>query len=140
MVKRAVSTRTANIKGLMAFKRSEIIRKYAPKAFDTGAHRVQVAMVTERIGRLAQHLSRNGKDKKCKRSLTALTVRRRKIMEYMMRRDYGNYRLMVRELSLRPVPLVNSRHLPKVRLETHKEVKARHARLKNRLSRGHKGH
>jgi hypothetical protein len=97
-------------------------------------------MLTERINRLAAHSSRNSHDKNCKRSLTALTVRRRKLLEYMMSKDYQNYRLMIRELNLRPLPLFNSRHLPKVREETHKQVKERHARLKNRVSRGHKGH
>lgn len=125
---------------MLAFRRSEILKKYSAKPFDTGASRVQVAMVTERINRIAAHLSRNKHDKNCKRSLTSFTVRRRKVLEYMMRRDYQNYRLMVTELGLRPLNLVNSRHLPKVRAETHKQVKERHARLKNRVSRGHRGH
>jgi hypothetical protein len=56
------------------------------------------------------------------------------------RRDYQGYRLVVRELALRPVPLLYGRHLPQERSETHKEVKARHGRLKNRVSRGNRGH
>ena len=97
-------------------------------------------MLTDRVLRMSQHLSRNKHDKKSKRALSLVTVRRRKVLEWMTRRDYQGYRLCVRELSLRPVPLVYSRHLPKVRDETHKEVKSRHGRLKNRVSRGSRGH
>jgi small subunit ribosomal protein S15 len=97
-------------------------------------------MMTERINRVSAHLSANKKDKHCKRSLSGLTVRRRKILEYMTRRDYQGYRVAVKELGLRPVPLVYSRHLPKVRLQTHKQINERNRHLKNRVSRGHKGH
>lgn len=97
-------------------------------------------MLTDRVARMSQHLSNNRHDKKSKRALSLLTVRRRKVLEWMTRSDYQGYRLCVRELGLRPVPLVYSRHLPKEREETHKEVKTRHARLKNRVSRGSRGH
>lgn len=97
-------------------------------------------MLTERISRVTSHLSANKKDKHCKRSLAALTLRRRKVLEYMTQADYQGYRVAVRELGLRPVPLVYSRHLPKVRLESHKEIHERNRRLKNRVSRGYKGH
>lgn len=97
-------------------------------------------MLTERIQRVSAHLSSNKKDMFSKRALTSLTVRRRKVLEYMTRRDYQGYRVAVKELSLRPVPLVYDRHLPKLRVETHVQINERNRRLKNRVSRGHKGH
>ena len=102
--------------------------------------RRQVAMLTERIQRVSAHLASNKKDAFSKRALTALTVRRRKVLEYMTRHDYQGYRVSVQELGLRPVPLVYDRHLPKQRTETHLQINERNRRLKNRVSRGHKGH
>jgi hypothetical protein len=73
-------------------------------------------MLSERIGRMAAHLGGgNGGDADCKRKLTMATVTRRKVLSYMQRRDYGGYRLAVRELGLRPLPVFHSPYLPKVR-------------------------
>lgn len=101
---------------------------------------VQAAMLTERLNRMSAHLSNNKHDKHCKRSLSGIAVRRRKVLEYMMRKDFQSYRVAVSELGLRPIALFHSRHLPKVRTETHKQVNERNLRLKNRKSRGYKGH
>lgn len=139
-VKKALSTRTGNVAAVMAFRKAELLRKFSPRPFDTGSSRVQIAMLTERISRLSMHLGSNKKDKHCKRSLTALTVRRRRLLEYMMRKDFQNYRLVVRELSLRPLPVLQSKYLPKEREMSHKQVNERNRRLKNKKSRGHKGH
>lgn len=61
-------------------------------------------------------------------------------MSYMIRRDYHSYRLVVNQLNLRPIPVFNSKHTPKMRKESHKQINARNARMKNRKSRGDKGH
>ena len=97
-------------------------------------------MLSERISRASTHMASNKHDKSCKRKLLGLTVRRRKVLEYMMRRDYQSYRLVVRELGLRPLALFHSKHLPQPHGEGHREVNARNRKLKNRKSRGHKGH
>ena len=76
---------------------------------------LQAAMLTERITRMASHLAANRGDKDCKRNLTMATVTRRKILAYMQRRDYGGYRLAVKELGIRPLPIFQSAYLPKVR-------------------------
>ena len=93
-----------------------------------------------RIARLAGHLDGHKKDTHSKRSLLVLSSRRRRVLEYMQRRDYQNYRLVSRELALRPIPVFNSKHQPKVRAATHGQIIARNARIKNRSSRGEKGH
>lgn len=92
------------------------------------------------MSRLSAHLASNSHDSYAKRSLQMLTSRRRRLLQYMVRRDFANYRLLVRELGLRPTPVFGSRHTPKVRAETHKKINARNSRLKNRTSRGHLGH
>lgn len=140
LVRRALSTRTGSTEDLLRFRRSEIVKKYGTTPVDTGASRVQVAILTERINRLSTHLGKNRHDKHSKRSLGLLTVQRRHLLEYMMRRDYANYRLMVSELGLRQLPVFHSRHLPKDRERTHAQVRERNARLRSRVSRGHLGH
>lgn len=77
--------------------------------------RLQVAMLSERINRMAAHLAANGGDADCKRRLTMATVARRKVLSYMQRRDYSGYRLAIQELGLRPLPIFHSAYLPKVR-------------------------
>lgn len=157
-------------------------------------------MLSERIARMAAHLAANAGDADCKRRLTMATVARRKVLSYMQRRDFSGYRLAVREMGLRPLPVFHSAFLPKVsvppsrpgrailppclcaalhralsapaalrrlnhavsvpppslspslsfpsphppppqvRLETHKTVNSRNAKLKNRVGRGWAGH
>lgn len=99
-----------------------------------------VATLTERINRLTAHLAKNKHDTHCKRQLLVLSSRRRRLLQYMLRKDYHSYRLMVSELALRPVPVIGSKHVPKVRVESHKQILERNKRLKNRTSRGDRGH
>ena len=140
MVRRALSTRTAASAGLRGFAKAGTVRRFQMDHLDTGSSRVQVAALTERIARLAGHLDGHKKDTHSKRSLLILSSRRRRVLEYMQRRDYQNYRLVARELGLRPIPVFNSKHTPKVRAATHGQIIARNARIKNRSSRGDKGH
>ena len=99
-----------------------------------------MATLTERINRLNAHVALNKHDTNCKRQLMLLASRRRKVLTYMQRKDFHGYRVMVDALALRPLPVFTSRHPPKVRAESHKTINARNARLKNRSSRGHRGH
>jgi small subunit ribosomal protein S15 len=139
-IKRILSTRTAATKEVLKFKKQEILQKFQAKPFDTGSSRVQVAMMTERINRMSANLAKNKHDKNCKRDLHILTVRRKHLLQYMMRSDYQNYRLVIRELNLRPLPVFQSKFLTTHRTETHKQINDRNKRLKNRVSRGAKGH
>eukprot|EP01138_Halocafeteria_seosinensis_P001785 gb/GECG01001828.1/.p1 GENE.gb/GECG01001828.1/~~gb/GECG01001828.1/.p1 ORF type:complete len:268 (+),score=25.25 gb/GECG01001828.1/:1-804(+) len=140
-VKRALSTRTASLTEYRRFKRQQIINKYRTDMFDTGSSRVQVALLTERIQALTDHLRRHRHDTAAKREVQRLLVRRRKLMQYMIRNDYTNYRVVVRELGLRPVPLFLSKYVShRGNKEPHSVIRARHGRIKKRSQRGHKGH
>ncbi len=99
-----------------------------------------VTMLTSRITQLTLHLSKNRHDQAVKRRLQILASRRRRLLQYMTRVDYANYRTVVRELALRPVPVVGSRHPPKVRKESHAKINARSATKRKGGSRGHLGH
>ena len=109
-VRRALSTRTGSTRDQLAFRKAELLRKYGRDAADSGASRVQVAMMTEGINRMAAHLAANHHDKHCKRALAILSVRRRRLLEYMMRRDYQNYVRCRRARRRLPVPSARAIH------------------------------
>jgi hypothetical protein len=85
-------------------------------------------------------VAKNNHDKSCKRTLQVLTSSRRRLLQYMIRTDFQSYRVAIKELGLRPLPIVAPRHPPKVRAETHKKINARNARVVSRKGRGDKGH
>jgi small subunit ribosomal protein S15 len=67
---------------------------------DTGSSAVQVVALTTRIQQLQTHMAKHHKDKSTKRGLDALYVRRRKVLDYMERKDFESYRKVVRSLGL----------------------------------------
>lgn len=67
---------------------------------DTGSSAVQVIALTSRIQQLQTHLSRHKKDKHSRRGLDALYVRRRKLLDYMERKEFESYRRVVQTLGL----------------------------------------
>lgn len=142
-VKRAMSTHTAGVTEARRFRIKQVVDKFKLAEFDTGSSRVQVAVVTEHIKAMTAHMIRHPHDKHAKRALDRYLVRRRKLLQYMMRKDYNNYRIVLRELGLRPAPLFYSKyppqHLDRVR-EPHKAIHERRRRVRNPRKRGHKGH
>ena len=67
---------------------------------DTGSSAVQVVALTTRIQQLQTHMASHKKDKHSKRGMDALYVRRRKLLDYMERKDYDSYRRVVKTLGL----------------------------------------
>eukprot|EP00985_Skeletonema_marinoi_P012946 scaffold6346_cov116-Skeletonema_marinoi.AAC.2 len=67
---------------------------------DTGSSAVQVVALTTRIQQLQTHMARHKKDNSTKRGLDALYVRRRKVLDYMERKDFESYRKVVKSLGL----------------------------------------
>eukprot|EP00574_Skeletonema_japonicum_P007411 CAMPEP_0201713716 /NCGR_PEP_ID=MMETSP0593-20130828/457_1 /ASSEMBLY_ACC=CAM_ASM_000672 /TAXON_ID=267983 /ORGANISM="Skeletonema japonicum, Strain CCMP2506" /LENGTH=213 /DNA_ID=CAMNT_0048202893 /DNA_START=100 /DNA_END=741 /DNA_ORIENTATION=+ len=67
---------------------------------DTGSSAVQVVALTTRIQQLQTHMAKHKKDKSSKRGLDALYVRRRKVLDYMERKDFESYRKVVKSLGL----------------------------------------
>ena len=82
-------------------KKSELIGKYGRADGDTGSAEVQVALLTERINELTEHLRAHGKDHHSRRGLLMLVGRRRRFLNYLQRSDLERYRELVRELGLR---------------------------------------
>ena len=82
-------------------KKQELIGKYGRSDTDTGSAEVQVAMLTERINELTEHLRTNSKDHHSRRGLLKMVGRRRRLLRYLESSDLERYRSLVSELGLR---------------------------------------
>ena len=82
-------------------KKTEIINKYARSAGDTGSPEVQVAVLTERIAELTEHLKQNPKDHHSRRGLLKMVGKRRNLLGYLKNKDIDRYRNLIASLGLR---------------------------------------
>lgn len=86
---------------LTADRKQEIVAKYGDSPTDTGNARVQIALLTERINYLTDHLREHGKDHHSRRGLLMLVGRRRRLLDYYARKDLEGYRGLIADLRLR---------------------------------------
>jgi len=84
-----------------AERKQEIVAKFGKGDGDTGTTEVQVALLTERINDLTEHLRAHGKDHHSRRGLLMLVGQRRRLLRYLQRKDIERYRALVAELGLR---------------------------------------
>jgi small subunit ribosomal protein S15 len=82
-------------------RKQELVEKFGAGPADTGKTEVQVALLTERINELTEHLRSHGKDHHSRRGLLMLVGRRRRFLNYLQRSDLERYRTLIRELGLR---------------------------------------
>jgi len=82
-------------------RKREIAAKFGSSEQDTGNTRVQVALLTERINHLTEHLREQKKDHHSRRGLLMLVGRRRRFLDYLQRKDLEGYRALIKELGLR---------------------------------------
>ena len=82
-------------------KKAELIREYGLKEGDTGSPEVQVAILTERIKELTEHLKVNKKDNHSRRGLFMMVGQRRGLLEYLKKKDINRYRSIIERLGLR---------------------------------------
>ncbi len=83
-------------------EKNTIIEKYRRSEGDTGSPEVQVALLTERINRLsADHFKANHKDHHSRRGLLKMVGRRRNLLAYLKKKDFGRYRTLIDSLGLR---------------------------------------
>lgn len=81
--------------------KTEIMQKYARTQGDTGSPEVQVAVLTERIKELTEHLKANPKDHHSRRGLLKMVGKRRGLLDYLKDRDIERYRSLIEQLGLR---------------------------------------
>ncbi len=82
-------------------RKQELVDKFGGDSADTGRTEVQVAMLTDRINQLTEHLRTHRKDHHSRRGLLMLVGRRRRFLNYLQRSDLERYRSLIRELGLR---------------------------------------
>ena len=82
-------------------KKTQIIDTYARHEGDTGSPEVQIAILTERINHLNEHLKLNKKDHHSRRGLLLMVGQRRGLLDYLMRTNIERYRSLLTELNLR---------------------------------------
>ncbi|HEV7363774.1 MAG TPA: 30S ribosomal protein S15 [Solirubrobacteraceae bacterium] len=84
-----------------AERKQELVQKFGKAERDTGSAEVQIALMTERINDLTQHLREHSKDHHSRRGLLMLVGRRRRLLNYLQRSNLESYRSLVKELGLR---------------------------------------
>lgn len=82
-------------------KKQEIIKEFATQANDTGSPEVQVAVLSERIANLTNHMGDHKKDFHSRRGLLMLVSRRRSLLDYLKKTDENRYAELIKRLGLR---------------------------------------
>jgi len=81
-------------------KKQTIIKKFATQKGDTGSPEVQVALLTERINELTKHLKKHFKDNHSRRGLLAMVSKRRRLLNYLYRKDKKRHQAITSKLKL----------------------------------------
>ena len=82
-------------------KKAELTKQFGANEKDTGNTRVQIALLSARIAELTEHLRDHKKDHHSRRGLLMLVGRRRRLLNYMQKKDLDGYRSLIKELGLR---------------------------------------
>ena len=82
-------------------KKKELVKQYGETDVDTGKTEVQVALLSERIKYLTEHFKTHSKDHHSRRGLLKLVGQRRRLLDYLARKDINRYRNLVKDLGIR---------------------------------------
>ena len=82
-------------------KKAEIINAFGRKPGDTGSPEVQIAILTERINELTEHIKKNPKDHHSRKGLLMLVGQRRSILQYFQKKNLEGYRELIKKLGIR---------------------------------------
>ncbi|MCG8330138.1 MAG: 30S ribosomal protein S15 [Chitinophagales bacterium] len=82
-------------------KKAEIFKEFGGSENNTGSTEAQVALFTYRIKMLSEHLKTNQKDHSCRRTLLTLVGKRRRLLEYLAKKDIQGYRDLIEKLGIR---------------------------------------
>jgi len=86
---------------ITAERKAEVIKEYQTKDSDTGSPEVQVAVLTERIVNLTEHLKIHAKDHHSRRGLLLMVGQRRRLLDYTRRKSEDRYKSLIERLGLR---------------------------------------
>jgi small subunit ribosomal protein S15 len=79
----------------------EIIRKYGQNENDSGRSEVQIALLTKRINDLTSHFDNHKKDHHSRRGLMMMVGKRRRLLDYLVKKDIERYRAIIKDLNIR---------------------------------------
>ncbi len=82
-------------------EKQEIIKKFGDNEKDSGKAEVQIALLTARINKLTAHFNEHKKDHASRRGLMMMVGKRRRLLDYISRKDIERYRSIIKELKLR---------------------------------------
>jgi len=82
-------------------QRAAIVADFATKPGDTGSPEVQVALLTDRITYLSGHMDTHKKDFHSRHGLLAMVAKRRKLLDYLKRKDEARYQTLIKRLNIR---------------------------------------
>lgn len=86
---------------ITADRKTALIKEYQSKDGDTGSPEVQIAILTERITNLTEHLQTHAKDHHSRRGLLIMVGQRRRLLDYVRRKDEARYRSLIERLGIR---------------------------------------
>ena len=86
---------------ITAERKHELVQDYATKTGDTGSPEVQVAILSERINNLTDHLKTHAKDFHSRRGLLMMVGQRRRLLDYLKKKNTERYEALIRRLGLR---------------------------------------
>ena len=86
---------------ITAERKQAVIKEYATNPNDTGSPEVQVAVLSERIGNLTEHLKTHEKDFHSRRGLLVMVGQRRRLLDYLRRHDVDRYKDVIGKLGIR---------------------------------------
>jgi small subunit ribosomal protein S15 len=86
---------------ITAERKQEVIKDYAAKEGDTGSPEVQIAILSERIKNLTDHLTEHKKDFHSRRGLLVMVGQRRSLLDYLRKKDQSRYEAVIGRLGLR---------------------------------------
>ncbi|MEZ5732239.1 MAG: 30S ribosomal protein S15 [Paracoccaceae bacterium] len=86
---------------ITAEEKARVMKEFATKEGDTGSPEVQVAILSSRIATLTEHFKSHGKDNHSRRGLLMMVAQRRKLLDYLKRKDEGRYNSLIERLGLR---------------------------------------
>ena len=86
---------------LQVVQKEQVVKQYQRSGKDTGSPEVQIALLTERINSLTEHFKTHVKDFHSRRGLLKLVSQRRKLLDYLKRKDADKYRDLIEKLGLR---------------------------------------
>ncbi len=82
-------------------KKSDIIKKHGSSEQDSGKAEVQIALLTEHINQLTPHFDKHKQDHHSRRGLLKMVGKRRRLLDYLAKKDIERYRAIIRELGIR---------------------------------------